>query len=81
MRAAVCSTAELDDRLQQRAKLVVGEARILDDTAHREGVDGIVPRDSDDPYAIAHDDMLALPDYPETGLLESAHGILVIDAW
>lgn len=69
-----------EGRLQQRTELVLGEARIPDDAAHREGVRRVVPWDGDDPDAIAHDDMLTLPDGPKASLLKGPHGVLMVDA-
>lgn len=47
-----------------------GEARVPNNTAHRERVDGIVPGDGYDASAIRHHDVLALPRDIKPGFLE-----------
>ena len=72
--------ARCSRRLQQFTKLLDGQAGIASDTAHGECIDRIVPRDSHDALAIAHDDMLPLTRDAKAGFLECAHSVKVIDA-
>jgi hypothetical protein len=58
--------------LQECTKLLARQAGITGYTAHHEGADGIVPRNSDDPCAIAHDDVRTLAHDSEPGFLERA---------
>jgi hypothetical protein len=69
-----------DGRLEMRAKLPWGETRITGNSAHRECVHRIVARNRDNPLAVRHDDMLALPSDTETGLFKRPHCVKVIDA-
>lgn len=69
--ASGCSTAL--PVLQECLELVDREASVSNDTAHREGVDRIGPRDGEDSLAVRHDDVLALPNYTKPGLLQGAH--------
>lgn len=66
--------------LQQRAEVVDCKTRVLDDAAHRDGIDRIVARDRQDSLAVAHHDVLALTHDPEAGLLQSAHCVQMVDA-
>lgn len=66
-------------RLQQISKLLGRHARIARDTAHRERVNGIVPRNGKDPGAIGHYDVLALTSNVESSLFQSTHRIKVIN--
>lgn len=55
-------------------------SRIPDDAAHGERVHGIVSRNGDDPDAVGHHDVLALPDDSEVGLPQGSDGIRMVDA-
>ena len=79
-RAADGCNRKFDDGSQQRAKLVFVESRISDDASHAEGVHRVVPRDGDDANAVGHNDVLPLTGDAETGFLEGAHSVLMIDA-
>lgn len=46
-----------------------GQAGIADNPAHGECLDRVMPRNGDLKSAITHDDVLALPEDPESGLL------------
>ena len=65
-------------RLQQAAKLLRRHTSVARDTAHGEGVDGIVPRNGENPSAIGHYDVLALADDTEAGFLEGTNCIKVV---
>ena len=69
-----------DSVLEQRPKLLQGQTGVADDAAHRESVYWIMAGDSEDAHAIRHDDVLALSHDPESGLLQGAHRIEVVDA-
>jgi len=56
-------------RLQQVSKLLGRHACVARDTAHRERVNGIVPRNGKDPGAIGHYDVLAMTNDAEPSLL------------
>jgi hypothetical protein len=66
--------------LQKFLELLNRESGIVDDTAHRIRIHGIVPRDSQDTLAIAHHNMLALADDLESSLFERPHRTLMINA-
>jgi hypothetical protein len=66
--------------LKQFPELLDGKTRIARNTAHRERVYGIVPRNRYDSLTIAHHDMLALPDDAESSLPESSDGVEMINA-
>src|SRR5262245_46345249 len=66
--------------LEQLAEFIDRKSRILDNTAHRESLDGVVPGDGDLTGPVGHHDVLALPDNPEPRLLQGADRILVVDA-
>jgi hypothetical protein len=69
-----------EEGLQQRAELLIGQAGVADDAAHGERVDGIVSRNGDDPDAVGHHDVLALPDDTKAGFLKGPDGVLMVDA-
>ena len=50
------------------------------DATHRVSIHGIVSRNGKNADIIAHDNMLALPNDPETGLFQRPHCVLMIDA-
>jgi hypothetical protein len=58
--AAICSARSLLS--QELAELLWRKPRILDDPAHGECLDRVVPRDGDLPGAVTQDDVLALAD-------------------
>ena len=66
--------------LQETTELLCGDSYVALDPPEREGVDRVVPRNRQDARAVRHDHELALTDDGEPGLLQSAHGIEVIDA-
>ncbi len=66
--------------LKQFAKLLDRESSIANDTAHGDGVDGIVARNGQDPRPVTHDNVLALAKYSEPRLFKRADSIQVIDA-
>ena len=68
-------------RSQKFTKLLHGQAGVTRNAAHRERVDWVVARNRHDALTVAHDDVLALTHDSESGLLECAHGVEVIDAW
>ena len=57
-----------------------GQTGVTNDPAHRKRLDRVVPRDGHLPRAIAHDDVLSLPDDLKSRLLQSSNGILMVDA-
>jgi len=80
-RSAVGFVHELcDPTLQQRAKFVFAEPGVADDAAHGERVHRVVSGNRDDPDIVGHDDVLALPGDPKARLLQSAYGVLMVDA-
>lgn len=56
------------------------QPRIPHDAAHRERVHRIMARDREDADAVRQNNMLALPNDPEAGLLQSLDRIQVVDA-
>src|SRR4051812_3982575 len=52
----------------------------MGDTAHGECIDRVVARNGHDALAVAHHDVLSLAHDSETGLLQRAHGVEVVDA-
>ena len=58
-----------------------GQAGVTRNTAHRERVNRVMPRNGHDALTVAHDDVLALAHYSKPGFFERAHGVKVIDAW
>lgn len=54
---------------KQVPKPLNGQACVLDDAAHRESVDRIVPRDGENTRAVTHHDVLAAPHYAKACLL------------
>ena len=67
-------------RLQKFAKLLNGEPGIACDTAHREGVDRVMARDSKNTRPVAQDNMFALPQDDKASLLQRPDSIKMIDA-
>ena len=61
-------------------ELFDGQTRVARDAAHSESVDRVVPRNSHDTYTVRHNDMFALANDAEVGLLQRPHSIEVIDA-
>ena len=66
-------------RLQKLTKLLDCKSSVTNDTAKREGVNWVVPRDSKDACTVRHDDVLALTHNAETGFPEGTHNIEMID--
>ena len=66
--------------LEQRAKLISGEASISDDATHRVRVHRIVSRNGQDAGTVSHDDVLSLAEDSEPSLLEGSNRGLVVDA-
>lgn len=67
-------------KLQKLAKLLDGQARIANDPAERESVDGVMARNNKNAAAVRHDNMLTLTHYFETGFFKSTNGIEMADA-
>ena len=67
-------------RSQQRLERVDGQASVAYDTAHGEGVHGIVAGDGQNTDAVGHDDVLALAGDTKTSFLQGTNGIEVVDA-
>jgi hypothetical protein len=67
-------------RLQQRLELFDGQARILHERAHRQGVHGIVARHRENTVAIGQHDVFALSGNPESGAFKRADGFLMGNA-
>ena len=65
---------------QQRLELLHGEAGVAYDSTHRERVDRIVARDRNNPGAVSHDDVFALPSDSKSGLLKRFHRCKMVDA-
>src|SRR2546426_8866678 len=61
-------------------KFVFTEPSVANDAAHGERVHGVVSGDRDDPNAVGHHDVLALPNDPKARLLQSAYSVLMVDA-
>jgi len=64
---------------EEVTELLDGETSVLDNSAHRECVDGIVARNGDDTRPVSHDDVLGTPHNSKACLFQSAHGLLVVD--
>lgn len=62
------------------AELLGRQTSISRDSAHREGIDGIVTRNGHNALAVGHDDMLALARDAKADLLEHPDRVEVIDA-
>jgi len=56
------------------------QASVARNATHGKSVDRVVPRNSHDANAVGHDDMFALANDAEVGLLQRPHRIEVIDA-
>ena len=67
-------------RLQEVFERVDGEAGVTHDTAHGEGVNGIVAGDGQNTDAVGHDDVLALAGDTKISFLQGTNGIEVVDA-
>jgi hypothetical protein len=52
----------------------------VDDAAHAEGVHRVVSGNREDPDAVGYGDVLALPGDAKARLLQSAYGVLMVDA-
>ena len=73
-------TTNSDYSSQQRPKLLRGVTGILGDLAHRQGVDRRVARHGHSTQAVAHDDVLALPDDGEVSFLQRPQGVFLSEA-
>jgi hypothetical protein len=62
-------------------ELVIGEAGVPDNIAHRDGVHRIVSGDGQHPRAISHDNVFSLPGDPERSLFERSNSVKMIHAW
>jgi hypothetical protein len=71
---------EVEDHLEQIAKLFERKSGIANNGEHREGIDGIVPRDRDGSATVGHDNMPTLPNHFKASSFQSPHGLKVIDA-
>jgi hypothetical protein len=71
----------LHETLKQLAKFVIRQAGVSYNSAHRYGIDRIVPRNRQFSVTIGQNDMSTLAQYRETNLLQSPNCILVIYAW
>ncbi len=65
---------------QEVAKLLNRQSRVTGNATHGEGIHRVVARNGHDALTIAHDDVLSLTRNAESGLLQCAHGVEVIDA-
>src|SRR5262249_39919645 len=65
---------------EQLTELLWGQPGILNDPAHGERLDRVVPRNGHLPGAITHDDVFPLPNDLEPRLPQGTDGILMIDA-
>jgi hypothetical protein len=74
------STLTLDGMLEKFAESPRCEAGILDNSAHRKRVHGVVPRDSQDSPAIGHDNVFPLPGNLEPRLFQSFDGAQMSDS-
>jgi hypothetical protein len=66
--------------LKQRLKLLDGQARFTDNTTHRVGIDGIIPRHDHSHFTVRHQDVLALPNDHESRLLQRTYCVQVINS-
>ncbi len=69
-------TAELKEFLE----IVNAKAGIANDPAHGKCLDGIVARQGNESFAVAHDDVLALANNAKASFLEGSNRLLVVDA-
>ena len=60
-------------------ELPFSKSGVLDDAAHREGIDRIVAGNSQDGLAVGHDDVLALASHAEARLFDCCDGPEVVD--
>ena len=76
------SSGVLDDSYsQQLLEFINTQTSVMCNATHRKRVDRIRAGNGKDAGAVGHDDMLALPDDLEAGLLQSANRLEVRDAW
>ena len=78
--AATNGWARQRSLLEQIAKLLYAQTRVTHDATEGERVDGVVARNRENARALGHDDVLALANDREAGLLKGADGIKVVDA-
>ncbi|HEY4232007.1 MAG TPA: hypothetical protein VGM76_01145, partial [Lacipirellulaceae bacterium] len=68
------------NELEQRSKFLDRQAGIPHNSAHGDGVDGVVAGDDQFAFAIGHNHVLALPQDFEAGPLEGPDRVQMIDA-
>ena len=66
--------------LQESPEFLHRKAGIANDATHRLGIHGIVSRDGENADTVAHDDVLALSNDPETSLFQRPYRVLMVDA-
>ena len=66
--------------LDELSEIIGRESCIAGDSTHRECVDRVMAGDRDDPGAVSHDDVLALPSDSKPSLLERTDGIEMVDS-
>jgi hypothetical protein len=66
--------------LKELFKFFIAYARITDDVAHRNCVNGIMAWNRNDPIAIGHYDVLALTCNPKTQFFQSLNRLQVVDS-
>ena len=69
-----------NSRLKQLAKICNRQTPILNNPAHRIGIHWVVAGNGHYALTICHDNVLSLTCNAETGFLQCAHGVEVIDA-
>jgi len=62
------------------AKFILGEPGVANDAAHAERIYWIMSRNREDPDTVGHHNILSLPGNPKACLLQSADGVLMVDA-
>jgi hypothetical protein len=65
---------------EQLTECLDSQAGVVNYAAHRQGVDWIMPRNSDDTsFSIGHHNMLSLPNDSKTGSFKRPDGLLMVD--
>ena len=67
-------------RSKKLLELIHRETSIANETAHGEGVHGVVPGNGEDPSTIGHHDMFTLANHLEADLLEGTHCLEMPDS-
>lgn len=75
-----CSASLLGGGSQKFAERIGGETCVAHDSAHRERIDWIMPRNGEDSRSVRHHNVLTLPNYPEASFLQRSHREKVIDS-